>query len=137
MENSNISSSNDNAHPKEEDKLFWMVYYSDGEPVSSEECTPFEIERRVDVQVIAQENKEHRWVTRSGHDFYVWDDRGGGEQWFNATYSGMIQYLMHPGQRCVLFGYEIDKRKFHKIFNEARSKFGYKDSYERNERQPD
>lgn len=114
----------------------WMVWYSDGTYTSSDDTTPQFIERRTDVQVIVQGNEDNGWVTKSGHDFYVWDDRGGGAKWFNATYSGMMQYLMHPGYKCVLFGYEIDKHKFYEIFNKAREVFGEKTGYERNERQP-
>lgn len=113
----------------------WRVYYSDDETISSDEASPFEIERRVDVQVIVQGDPDAGWVTKSGHDFYVWDDRGGGAKWFGATYSGREQYLMKPGEKCVLFGYEIDKKKFSEIFYKAREEFGEKINYERRERQ--
>lgn len=115
----------------------WQVWYSDGTYISSEDVTPYCIERRTDVQVIVQGDKEKGWVTKSGHDFYVWDDRGGGAKWFNATYSGREQYLMKPGYKCILFGYEIDKKAFYEIFNAARKEFGEKLSYERNERHPE
>lgn len=114
----------------------WKIYYSDDEVVTSEQATPFSLLRRADVQIIVQDSKDHNWVTRSGHDFYVWDERGGGAKWFNATYSGLMQYLMKPGSKCVLFGYEIDKEKFREIFDRAREEMGVKESFETDERHP-
>jgi len=114
----------------------WSVYYSDDTVAASAEYTPFELPRRTDVQVIVQDNVNHGWVTRCGHDFYVWDDRGGGWRWWNATYSGLMQYLMKPGRKCVLFGYEIDKAQYNAIFNRARAEFGEKNGYENTERIP-
>ena len=114
----------------------WAVYYSDNTVISSNDFTPFEIPRRVDVQVVVQESKDHRWVTKSGFDFYCWDDRGGGWKWFGADYSGLMQYLQHPGEKCVLHGYEIDKDCFREIFDRARSEWGNKEIFERGERHP-
>lgn len=114
----------------------WAVYYSDGSRISDEDTTPYNIEKRVDVQVIVQISHDHNWVTLSGHDFYCWDDRGGRPRWYKATKSGLDQYLMRPGFKCVLFGYEIDKQKFNEIFDKARKDFGEKLGFESNERQP-
>lgn len=114
----------------------WAVYYSDNTIITSKTHSPFEIPRRIDVQVIVQESADHRWVTKSGFDFYCWDDRGGGWKWFGADYSGLMQYLQHLGKKCVLFGYEIDKKRFQEIFNRAREEWGSKHIFEPSERHP-
>lgn len=114
----------------------WAVYYSDNKVITSNEFTPFEIPCRIDVQVIVQESPDHRWITKSGFDFYCWDDRGGGWKWFGADYSGLMQYLQHTGEKCILRGYEIDKVRFREIFDKARSDWGNKQVFEPNERHP-
>lgn len=114
----------------------FRVYYSDGSVIGSEDFTPFEIPRRGDVQVITQESLDHNWVTRSGKDYYVWDDRGGGFRWFGVDIFGLHHYLLQPGRKCVLFGTEIDSKRFNEIFNRARDEFGDKESFERRERMP-
>lgn len=115
--------------------MSWAIYYSDGTTVTSAEFTPFEIPRRADVQVIVQQSADHNWVTRSGKDYYVWDDRGGWK-WFGVDIFGLHHYLLQPGRRCVLFGTEIDSAQFNAIFNRARDEFGDKQVFERRERRP-
>lgn len=114
----------------------WKVYYSDGTSISSDDITPWAIENRADVQVIVQESKDNRWVTRSGKDYYIWAERGGGAKWYGVDIFGLHHYLLQPGYKCVLFGVEIDSKVFNEIFNRARAEFGDKETYERNERQP-
>jgi len=116
----------------------WAVYYGpDNEYVTSEQATPWSIERRGGVQVIVQESGEHKWVTKCKTDYYVWDTRGGPPAWFGADISGLQQYLMQPGHKCVLFGYEIDRARFNEIFDRARAEFGEKVIFEADEQRPD
>lgn len=114
----------------------WRIYYSDDEVISSLDTTPWAVERRADVQVIAQESKDHGWRTKSGKGYYVWDDRGGGAEWFGTDIFGLHHYLLQPGYKCVLFGTEIDKTRFYEIFNRARAEFGVKEAFAVGERMP-
>ena len=111
----------------------WRVYYSDGSTISSEDTTPQAIECRTGVQVIVQESDDMKWKTLCATDYYVWDARGGKAKWFKATESGFHQYLMQPGCKCVLFGYEIERKVYNDIFNRARKEFGEKDGFTRDE----
>ena len=115
---------------------FWKVYYSDGTTTSSENATPFNIKHRDDVQVIIQESDDHNWLTLSGYDYYMWDNRGGGEKWFGGDREGLSSYHRKPGYKCVLIGDFIDKKLFKKIYNQARSEFGNKESFASGERRP-
>lgn len=114
----------------------WEIHYTDSTYISSEDCTPFAIEKRIDVQVIIQEDSEHNWVTLSGYDFYMWDARGGRPQWYGGDIFGLDHYLQKPGHRCVVFGGHIDKYLFRKIFNIARKRLGEKSGFNNNERKP-
>ena len=98
----------------------WKVYYSDDSTISSENATPFSIEKRADVQVIVQESADHKWVTLSGYDFYMWDARGGKARWWGGDHFGFNHYLLQPGSKCVLFGTHIDNNRFREIFDVAR-----------------
>ena len=119
--------------------MSWKVYYSDGVTISSEDATPFSIEKRADVQVIIQESKDHKWVTLSGYDFYMWEDRGGGAIWWGGDHFGLNHYLLQPGYRCVIFGTHIDKDRFRKIFDKARDDMMFlqpKEIFTKDERHP-
>lgn len=121
--------------------MIWKVYYSDGSAISSEDATPFSIEygKRADVQVIIQESSDHKWVTLSGYDYYIWDDRGGGAKWFGVDIFGLHHYFLYPGSKCVLFGTMIDKNRFREIFNRAREDMMFlqpKEIYAKDERHP-
>ena len=115
----------------------FSVYYTDGSVIKGNESGPFEIERRADVQVITQPDNDHRWVTLSGYDYYIWDDRGGGHQWFGVDLFGLHHYLLQPGEKCVLFGVMIDRGRFREIFDKARAEMGEKTGYTVTERRPD
>ena len=119
-----------------EEDMKWQVYYSDGSTISSEDATAFSIERRIDVQVIIQENSDHNWVTLSGFDYYVWDTKGDETKWWGADRCGYDQYMMKPGFKCALFGTMIDKATFREIFNRAREEHGNKTGYTREEHKP-
>ena len=114
----------------------WKIFYSDGTAISSQDATPFSIIERANVQVIIQESSDHNWLTLSGYDYYMWDDRGGGDKWFGGDGEGLSSYIRKPGYKCVLIGDFIDKKLFRKIYNQARSEFGNKESFASGERKP-
>lgn len=121
----------------------WKIFYSDHSKeqdtsVSSEKFTPYSIPKghREDVQVIIQPDSEHNWVTLSGYDYYMWDDRGGGEKWFGGDREGLSSYLRKPGYKCVLIGEMIDKKLFEEIFRVAIKERGKKNGYNNIERKP-
>jgi hypothetical protein len=117
--------------------MSWRIYYDDGTTISSARATPSSLVRRVGVQVIAQDDSEHRWVTVSDYDYYVWDKRGGKPQWFGASdRTALDLYLQRPGEKYVLFGYMIDKYRYREIFNDARKHLGEKAGYNAKERLP-
>lgn len=115
---------------------WWRIYYTDNDVLASSYATPFNITRRADVQVIVQENKDSNWVTLSGYDYYMWDDRGGGFRWFGGDQFGLYHYLLQPGEKCVLFGTHIDNDRFREIFDRARAEMGEKTTFKREERRP-
>jgi len=114
----------------------WVVYYSDDMTISSEDATPWSIERRADVQVIIQGGGRKSWVTVCGDHFYVWDDRGSGPKWWGVDRFGFDHYLLQPGYKCVLFGTSIDNDRFREIFNRAYNEMGEKHTFDRKERKP-
>jgi hypothetical protein len=116
----------------------WKVFYSDGKTISSEDCTPFSIERRVNVQVIIQEDPNHGWVALTGYDYYMWDARGGRAKWFKGNDPGWFQYITSPGSKCVLLGEFIDTKAYNEIFEIARKDmlFQKKTGFANDERKP-
>lgn len=114
----------------------WRIYYSDNTTISSEEHTPFSLDKRADIQVIIQDSPEHGWVTVCGDHFYVWDDRGSGPKWWGVDRFGLDHYLLQPGEKCVIFGISIDNDRFREIFNRATAELGKKHIFDRKERHP-
>lgn len=114
----------------------WKIFYSDGKRISSEDATPFSIDRRSDVQVIIQDDREHNWVTLSGYDYYMWDDRGNGPKWFGGDREGLSSYLRKPGYKAVLIGDMIDKILFRQIMRDAIEQIGEKSGYDSIEKKP-
>jgi hypothetical protein len=121
---------------KKKKKVNWKVYYSNETTISSEEATPFSIEKRDGVQVIVQGSEEHKWRTLSDYDYYMWDARGGDARWFGGDREGLSTYLRQPGHKCVLIGEFIDDKLFRKIFDKAREELGNKEAFTRDERHP-
>ena len=116
--------------------MSWEIYYREGSFISSEDCTPFAIENRRDVQAIIQTDTEHKWVTVPAYDFYMWDIRGGHAQWFGGDYAGLILYLLTPGHKAVLLGEHIDKYRYREILNSVTKRLGEKAGYNAGERHP-
>ena len=119
----------------------WKIYYSDHSEkhdtsVGSEYVTPFSITRRADVQVIMLESPDHNWITLSGYDYYIWDNKGDGAKWWGIDIFGLHHYLLQPGYKCVIFGTRIDKNRFREIFDLARKEFGNKPIFAKGERKP-
>ena len=96
----------------------WKVYYSDGKTIGSDEAIPFSISEpyREGVQVIIQDDNEHKWKALCGEDYYVWDDRGRGAKWWKCNRQGLDHYLRQSGSKCVLFGTHIEKDVFSVVF---------------------
>lgn len=122
----------------------WKIYYSDHSEehdtsISSEYAAPFSIERRADVQVIILESSDHKWITLSGYDYYIWDDKGGGARWWGVDIFGKHHYELQPGYKCTIFGTIIDKYRFREIFDLARKDIMFlqpKEIFARDERKP-
>jgi hypothetical protein len=112
----------------------FVIFYSDRRTI--EDADPFAINKRSGVQVVVQPDAENRWVTISGGDFYMWDRRGGPEQWFPGDYAGLILYLLQPGRKAVLLGEHVDKYRFREILNAATDLLGEKAGYNAGERKP-
>ena len=100
--------------------LMWKIYYGDGNTFSSQDSTAWMILKRNNVQVIVQEDDNHGWFTQAQTDYYVWDNRGGGGwRWWGVDIFGLYDYLLEPGEKCVLFGRTIEKDEFSEIFKRA------------------
>jgi hypothetical protein len=116
----------------------WKIYYSDGKTISSEDATPFSIERRVGVQVIVQEDPEKGWLALPPYDYYMFGARGGAPKWFPGDQVGLFQYITQPGSKCILLGEWVDDIIYRKILNRATEDrmFACKTGYAPWERQP-
>ena len=118
----------------------WKIYEDAGSRIDSTMYDPFDIPRpyRRGVQVIAQEDPRVGWATQSGSDYYVWDDRGLGYRWWGVDKFGLYDYLLGPGEKCVLFGVSVENDLFFGILDEARNDtfFGEKSGYTPRERRP-
>ena len=115
----------------------WKIYYGDGSTFSDQDGAA-ENAPAVNVQVIVVENPNHNWVTIAGNDYFVWQERGGWYRWWGADWFGMVDYLLQPGWKKVLFGRMIDEETFNGLFRLANkdSYFGKKTSFANGERLP-
>ena len=75
----------------------WKIYYSDGSTISSQDATAWSIIRRNGVQVITEESPEHKWVTISGSDYYIWDERYEVARGLGVDQFGLYDYLLKSG----------------------------------------
>jgi len=115
----------------------WLIYYGDGVVLSDKDHTPFTLPKRADVQVIIQPDPKYVWFSQCGDDYYVWR----GDRWWGVDHFGLYDYLLQPGEKCVLFGRTIDNEDFHAIFEDAREKMHeltgyYKGAFRGWERKP-
>ena len=115
----------------------WKVYYSNGSTISSQDASPWSIVRRNGIQVIVEESPEHIWVTISGSDYYIWDERYEVARWLGVDQFGFYDYMLKPGHRCVLFGETISASEFRKIFDRAQAELGNKEVFRPDERHPE
>lgn len=71
------------------------------------------------VLVIAEEDKEHGKRLIQNADYYLWDDRGEGNQWWEADFIGLVDYLIKPGPKRVLIGRLVSNYVHQKVFDMA------------------
>lgn len=88
----------------------WCIYYSDGSIFTHEDGGP-EDAPSIDVQYIAQEDKNVGFVSFCGRDYYHWDEG----RWWRADQIGFLLYMMKPGWKKVLFGEMISEERFTEI----------------------
>ena len=91
----------------------WCIYYSD----SIYTYLDGEVKDApgIGVQYIAQEDKNHNWVSFSGDDYYYWDDKGDGAKWWQGDRIAFNIYLIQPGWKKVLFGEMLSEERFTEI----------------------
>jgi hypothetical protein len=116
--------------------MYWKIYYSDNSTIDDTACSPFDISRRRDIQVIVQESPDHNWTTTCHSDYYIWTDIGDGFRWLGVDHFGLYDYLLRPGEKSVLFGATISNERFREIFELAKSEFGNKEAFTPKERHP-
>jgi len=115
----------------------WKIYYSD-KKISSYDMVPEGLPG-TDVQCIVQIDEMHGWSMVSGHDYYVFDDRGEGPRWWGLDWFGLFEYIfLHPGKKVALAGRFIEDTDFDRLHKEAMSDpdFKKKTGYRANERKP-
>ncbi len=90
----------------------WRIYYGDGSTVDNNQSAPHEVPKG-DVQFIRQRRSpgDSRFEHVRGEDYYCWD----GGRWIGRSHSGFWQYLLNPGLKIVLFGYELPHEQWNKI----------------------
>lgn len=117
--------------------MTWFIYYGDGSVISSVFADPYSLSVRSDVQVIIQPDDKHVWYSQSGDDYYIWRDN----RWWGVDQFGLYDYLLQPGEKCVLFGRTITNERFREIWDEAQEHMkeitGYeKGAFRKGERKP-
>jgi len=115
----------------------WLIYYGDGVVTGSEVTDPYSLYKRSDVQVIIQPDPSHVWYSQCGDDYYIWHSR----RWWGVDQFGLYDYLLQPGEKCVLFGRTITNERFNQIFAQAQERMkeltGYeKGAFRKGERKP-
>lgn len=96
----------------------WAIYYGDDSVCTSQDYTPDRVPAR-NVQVITIADVNHGWLTQTGSDYYVWDDRDNGHRWWGVDIFGLYDYLIEPGYKRVLFGRTVTSNRFDEIFRRA------------------
>lgn len=67
------------------------------------------------VLVIVEADTDHGRRLVSAKDYYVWD-RG---RWWSVDYIGMIDYLIQPGMKKVLFGRTVESESWYAAMRRA------------------
>jgi hypothetical protein len=98
----------------------WKIYYADGTTYNSLDGGPDQAPA-IGVQVIIQRDKNHGIKYVSGGDYYLWDDRGEGAEWWAADEAGLILYIIEPGIKVIKLGTHITPSRFSEIIGAAKS----------------
>lgn len=93
----------------------WKIFYDDGTAYTGD---PFRAPA-FGVLIIVQKDPECGRRLVQNADFYVWDERGEGPQWFEANWFGLLDYLAGPGPKRVLFGRLVPNSVFQAVFARA------------------
>lgn len=83
----------------------FRVYYADAEPYAGD---PF-LAPALGVLVIVEVDPEHGRRLVSSKDYYIWD----GGRWWSVDYIGMLDYLIRPGAKRVLFGRTVENEAWY------------------------
>lgn len=111
--------------------LQWRIYYGDDTTYSNQDGSPEATPKR-DVQVIVQVDSEVGRVLLHRFDFYWWQDG----QWYGGDYFGLVDYLIQPGWKIVLFGRSVPNSDYRALVTAAStdSDFPRKSAYAVGER---
>lgn len=110
-----------------------MVFYGDGSTFSAEDGDPFSAPGE-NVQTIIRPDPDHNWRAINGCHAYGWEDRGDGLEWWGLqTESDLVQYLLRPGPRKVLYGRTLSNERYREIIAQANELCGIKTGYRRGE----
>lgn len=93
----------------------YKVYYANGSTYSGDPLYA----PALGVLVIVESDPEHGRRIIQNADYYLWDDRGDGLRWFESDYPGLIDYLIQPGAKRVLFGRLVPNCIFQAVFTKA------------------
>ena len=93
----------------------FVIYYGDGSTYSNEDGPPEDAPAR-NVQIIVQPHRQVGVEIVSSADNYVWmDDRG----WWGVDRDGMMDYLIEPGWKKVLYGRTLLQSEYDQIVKAA------------------
>jgi len=119
--------------------MHWAIFYADGTRFDNRQGDP-EDAPCLGVQVIAQEDEQHGWITQTKADYYIWDDRGSGPRWWGVDLFGLWEYLfISPGSKVVKAGRTLTSLDYNAIWQQAAEdpEFGRKATFARHEMRPD
>lgn len=78
----------------------YKVYYADGTTYTGD---PY-YAPVLGVLVIVEEDQLHGRRIIQNADYYCWENRGEGFQWWESDFVGLVDYLISPGPKRVLIG---------------------------------
>ena len=115
----------------------WCIFYVDGTEISNLDSEPQNVPTR-GVLVIAQVQPDCGWAFVQGGDYFIWDDRGDGYQWYSCDIEGRIDYEIKNGWKKVLVGIQISHSDYDRIFAKVKrdKRFPQKTTFGRFERRP-